>query len=284
MINNILSAYYFNPLKPTNMPWNETIKAYTLRWLVKGKVDFEINSKKIQLCSGQVIICPLDSNVTMSFDKDIEVIYSVATFEGDLSFLKAIPFGKPIILSTIESELLLQFFYTATQYYNEGRVWSDSQSIRRYTVSLLETFLLRLDLKNGKFKKMLFQRTSKTATQANDQKITFEIKQYLMEHLLESVSLTALSESLGVSINTAMHIFRNNVGMGIIAYFNKLKIEKAMQLIDEGELSFRAISERLGFESPEYFSRVFKKQTGMTPTDYAKQQSKWSGCLASLFM
>ena len=81
-----------------------------------------------------------------------------------------------------------------------------------------------------------------------------------------------------------MHAFRKDVGMGIMAYFSKLKIEKAMQLINEGNLSFRTISEQLGFESPEYFSRVFKKQTGMTPTEYAKQQNKWSGCLASLFM
>jgi AraC-like DNA-binding protein len=284
MINNILSAYYFNPLKPKNMPWNETMRAYTLRWLVKGKVDFEINSNKIQLLSGQIVICPPGSDITMNVDKVSDVIYSVTTFEGDLSFLKSIPLEVPITLSTTEGEQLLQYFYTATQYYNDGLVWSDSESVRRYAVSLLETFLLRLDVKNSKFKKMLFQQTSKTATQANDQKITFEIKQYLMEHISESISLTDLSESLGVSVNTAMHVFRNNVGMGIIAYFNKLKIEKAMQLIDEGKLSFRTISERLGFESPEYFSRVFKKQTGMTPTDYAKQQSKWSGCLASLFM
>lgn len=284
MINNILSAYYFNPLKPKNMPWNETMRAYTLRWLVKGKVDFEINSNKIQLLSGQIVICPPGSDITMNVDKVSDVIYSVTTFEGDLSFLKSIPLEVPITLSTTEGEQLLQYFYTATQYYNDGLVWSDSESVRRYAVSLLETFLLRLDVKNSKFKKMLFQQTNKTATQANDQKITFEIKQYLTEHLLESISLNTLSESLGVSVNTAMHVFRNNVGMGIIAYFNKLKIEKAMQLIDEGELSFRTISERLGFESPEYFSRVFKKQTGTTPTDYAKQQSKWSGCLASLFM
>jgi len=284
MINNILSAYYFNPLKPKNMPWNETTKAYTIHWVVKGTINFEIDSEKIHLCSGQIVICSPGSDVTMSFDKDIEVIYSVATFEGDLSFLKATPFGKPIILSTIESELLLQFFYTATQYYSEGVVKPELESVRRYAVSLLETFLLRFNIKNSKFERMLFKQTSKTATQANDQKITFEIKRYLAEHLLETVSLTVLSEELGISVNTAMHIFKNNVGMGIIAYFNKLKIEKAMHLIDEGELSFRTISERLGFESPEYFSRVFKKQTGMTPTEYAKQQSKWSGCLASLFM
>ena len=74
----------------------------------------------------------------------------------------------------------------------------------------------------------------------------------------------------------------------IFEKLNSLLLDKKyadfMHLIDEGELSFRTISERMGFESPEYFSRVFKKQTGMTPTDYAKQQSKWSGCLASLFM
>ena len=284
MINNILSAYYFNPLKPKNMPWNETTKAYTIHWVVKGTIDFEIDSEKIHLCSGQIVICPPGSDVTMDFDKATQVIYSVATFEGDISFLKEIPFGKPIILSTIESELLLQFFYTATQYYSEGVVKPELESVRRYAVSLLETFLSRINIKNSKFERMLFKQTSKTATQANDQKITFEIKQYLAEHLLETVSLTVLSEELGISVNTAMHIFKNNVGMGIIAYFNKLKIEKAMHLIDEGELSFRTISERLGFESPEYFSRVFKKQTGMTPTEYAKQQSKWSGCLASLFM
>jgi len=266
------------------MPWNETTKAYTIHWVVKGTIDFEIDSEKIHLCSGQIVICPPGSDVTMDFDKATQVIYSVATFEGDISFLKEIPFGKPIILSTIESELLLQFFYTATQYYSEGVVKPELESVRRYAVSLLETFLLRFNIKNSKFERMLFKQTSKTATQANDQKITFEIKRYLAEHLLETVSLTVLSEELGISVNTAMHIFKNNVGMGIIAYFNKLKIEKAMHLIDEGELSFRTISERLGFESPEYFSRVFKKQTGMTPTEYAKQQSKWSGCLASLFM
>jgi len=57
-----------------------------------------------------------------------------------------------------------------------------------------------------------------------------------------------------------------------------------MRLLAQGELSIRSVSERLGFDSAEYFSRVFKRETGITPTEYSKQQSKWSGCLASLFM
>ncbi len=284
MIYNIVSAYYFNPLMNINTPWNETIKSYTLRWLVRGNADFEINSKKIHLCSGQIIICRPCSSVEMNFEKDTTIIYSVTTFDGDLSLLKDIPFEKPLTISSLESEILLQFFYTSSQYYNEGSEKLDSEPIKQYTLSLLETFLLRLDIQNGKNGKMLFSESTKTITQVNDQRITFEIKQYLIQHLSTSVSLKDLSEELGVSINTAMHVFKKNVGMGIITYFTKLKVEKAMELIDKGELSFRTISERLGFESPEYFSRVFKKQIGMTPTEYAKQQNKWSGCLASLFM
>ena len=142
----------------------------------------------------------------------------------------------------------------------------------------------RLDILHGENKKIIFWEPLKVTTQVNDQKISFEIKQYLAHKLSTSISLSTLADELGVSINTAMHAFRKDVGMGIMAYFSKLKIEKAMQLIREGNLSFRTISEQLGFESPEYFSRVFKKQIGMTPTEYAKQQNKWSGCLASLFM
>lgn len=284
MIHNILSAYYFNPFKTSKMPLNDTVDAYTLRWLIKGDAELTVGSEKIHLRSGQILVCPPHSAVTMSFDEESDVIYSVTAFEGDLTLLKSLPLEYPITISAIEHELLFQFFYTASQYCNDSTAICNPMSIKQYTVSLLEAFLSRLDILHGENKKIIFWEPLKVTTQINDQKISFEIKQYLLQHLSATISLNMLADELGVSINTAMHAFRKDVGMGIMAYFSKLKIEKAMQLIREGNLSFRTISERLGFESPEYFSRVFKKQTGMTPTEYAKQQNKWSGCLASLFM
>lgn len=284
MIHDILSAYYFNPFKPNKMPLNDAVGAYTLRWLIRGDAELTIGSEKIRLSSGQILVCPPHSAVTMRFDEESDVIYSVTAFEGDLTLLKSLPLGQPITVSAMERELLFQFFYTASQYCNENAANCDPVPIKQYTVSLLEAFLLRLDILHGENKKIIFWEPLKVTTQVNDQKISFEIKQYLAQRLSTSISLSTLADELGVSINTAMHAFRKDVGMGIMAYFSKLKIEKAMQLIREGNLSFRTISEQLGFESPEYFSRVFKKQTGMTPTEYAKQQNKWSGCLASLFM
>ncbi len=284
LISNILSAYYFNPLKPINTPWEDTVQSYTLRWVVSGEVEFTINSKKIHLNSGQILLCRPFDVVTMDIEKSSQVIYSVTAFDGDLSLLKSLEFEKPITILPIEHELLFQFFYTATQYYNKDLEISDSQSIKQYISSLLDVILLKLDIQSGENKKAIFSNPSKTVTRVCDQRITFEIKQYLQQNISASISLKDLADELGVSINTAMHVFKKNVGMGIMEYFTKLKVEKAMSLINEGELSFRTISERLGFESPEYFSRVFKKQTGITPTEFSKQQSQWSGCLASLFM
>jgi len=284
MIRRIVSAYYFNPLVSINTPWDETIGFYTLRWLVQGNMDIRTSANGFHLCPGQILICRPYSPVKIDFNKENCIIYSVTAFDGDLSVLEDLPLEEPISITPAESELLLQFIYTSSQYYSDSPNRLESETIKQYTLSMLETFLRRLDIRNGKNSKLLFTEPAKTATQVQDQRITFEIKQYLLQNLSVSVSLQDIANALGISVNTAMHVFKNNVGMGIMAYFTKLRIEKSMELISEGNLSFRTISERLGFESPEYFSRVFKKQVGMSPTEYAKNQSKWNGCLASLFM
>ena len=52
-------------------------------------------------------------------------------------------------------------------------------------------------------------------------------------------------------------------------YFFRLKVEAAKEMIRMSQLNFTQISERLGYSSIHYFSRQFKKTTGMTPSEYA---------------
>ena len=51
-------------------------------------------------------------------------------------------------------------------------------------------------------------------------------------------------------------------------YFIKKKIEYAKRLIRENKYNFTEISDRLSFDNPQYFSRVFKRVTGITPTAF----------------
>ena len=56
--------------------------------------------------------------------------------------------------------------------------------------------------------------------------------------------------------------------MGFIDYVNHAKIEYAKEMLDEGTLKIYEISDKLGYESAFYFSRVFKKVEGVSPRDY----------------
>ena len=64
--------------------------------------------------------------------------------------------------------------------------------------------------------------------------------------------------------------FKKNTGYSIMEYYNKLKIEKAKQLLLETEMSIREISEKLSFDTPNYFSKTFKRLCGVTPSAYKK--------------
>lgn len=64
-------------------------------------------------------------------------------------------------------------------------------------------------------------------------------------------------------------MFKAACGMGVMEYFMDLKIDEAKRLIREGKKNFTEISQDLSFNSLYYFSRCFKKHTGMTPTEYA---------------
>ena len=63
-------------------------------------------------------------------------------------------------------------------------------------------------------------------------------------------------------------IFQEQHQCGAMDFFSRLKIAYARQLIRENQMNFTQISEFLGYSSIHYFSRQFKKISGMTPTEY----------------
>jgi YesN/AraC family two-component response regulator len=65
-------------------------------------------------------------------------------------------------------------------------------------------------------------------------------------------------------------LFKAKFDCGVLEYWNRLKIDKAKEHIRQNSNNLTEISEMLGYNSLHYFSRQFKKTTGMTPSEYAK--------------
>jgi YesN/AraC family two-component response regulator len=57
---------------------------------------------------------------------------------------------------------------------------------------------------------------------------------------------------------------------GIMEHFSHLKVDAAKQMIRENEYNFTEISEKLGFNTPQYFTTVFRRISGMSPSEYEK--------------
>lgn len=103
-----------------------------------------------------------------------------------------------------------------------------------------------------------------------------QIQTYLQEHFSEKITLERIAQEHGISITKLKRIFREEIGTSVIPYLTRLRIKEAKHLIRQDKLNFTQIAEAVGFESIHYFSAVFKKQTGITPTQYAnsiKQKS-----------
>ncbi|SFE45365.1 two-component system, response regulator YesN [Paenibacillus catalpae] len=97
-------------------------------------------------------------------------------------------------------------------------------------------------------------------------------KQYIMLHFTEELSLEETAEHVHLNPHYFSKVFKQQVGATFIDYLTGLRIDKAKQLIASAdELALKEVCFEVGYKDPNYFSRVFKRVTGVTPTEYRSQ-------------
>lgn len=96
-------------------------------------------------------------------------------------------------------------------------------------------------------------------------------RQYLNTHIGERLTLKDVSDYLHLSPNYLSSLFKKEMGKGFVEFFNEIKIRRAMELISAGSYRIYEVSSQLGYENSYYFSKVFKKFTGLTPTEYEEK-------------
>lgn len=96
-----------------------------------------------------------------------------------------------------------------------------------------------------------------------------KIVQILEEHLEERLTLGKVAELCQMSEAAVKKTFSRYAGIGLMTYFNQIKIRRAIRLLEEGK-SVSQTAQMLGFADQNYFSTVFKRVTGSAPTKYLK--------------
>lgn len=99
-------------------------------------------------------------------------------------------------------------------------------------------------------------------------------EQFIKEHYMDpEISLHSISKYLSVSTSYFSLIFKNATKQTYIEYLTKIRMEKAMELLKSTDLKSYEIAERIGYEDPHYFSLLFKKVKGISPSEYRERMS-----------
>jgi two-component system response regulator YesN len=97
-----------------------------------------------------------------------------------------------------------------------------------------------------------------------------QLKQYITEHSHEDISLEALGRKVGLSPIYISKMFKEKLGVNYIDFLTECRIERAKKLMADHGKSLKEITFEVGYHEPNYFSKVFKKMCGRSPTEFRK--------------
>lgn len=105
------------------------------------------------------------------------------------------------------------------------------------------------------------------------QTIAQQARRYIEAHYAERLTLEVLASALHVSVYHLAHEFKRELGESPIRYLNALRMEKARLLLITTLYPVQEIVFRVGFESVPNFNQLFKRQSGMTPSQYRRRNA-----------
>jgi len=105
---------------------------------------------------------------------------------------------------------------------------------------------------------------------AEKRNVEQEVKEYVREHLADDLNVTAIAEYMHFNPQYLARAFKSETGRGILEYITSERIEAAKKLLVETNIPVKEIASMVGYQDYAYFTRVFKKETGISPKQYRK--------------
>ena len=97
-----------------------------------------------------------------------------------------------------------------------------------------------------------------------------KISEYIEANYNKDISLVELANYVGFSSYYLSKLIKESLQINYITYLTSVRINKAKSLLEKGDLNISEIAYKVGYSEPKYFSNVFKKLEGVTPTEYKR--------------
>ena len=124
----------------------------------------------------------------------------------------------------------------------------------------------------------LYEKTRDGAAIARSGFVQDALNAIRQNYAMPTLSLNVIAETIHVSPSHLSRCFKAEIGMGISEYINRFRVERAQTLFAVDQPNVKTVAAHCGFESYNYFFRIFKRYTGLTPKEFcARHNLDFSG-------
>lgn len=280
VVNKIYSIHYFEYMSDFQFE-GESHNFWEILIVDKGEVDVTAGEKQLVLTRGDIIFHKPNEFHSLKANGKIAPNLVVISFECDspaMSFFEEkmlqVTEHERSLLGTIIKEARLTFKGRLDDPYQEKLILDDqiplgSMQMIKHSIEMLLLTLLRRYMGTMPEIPEMPKILPKFTTVNADTEVYNRIITYMEDHIYSNLTIEELCRSTLVGRSKAQKLFRDRNNCGVINHFSQMKVEKAKELIRNKDMNFTQISDLLGYTSIHYFSRQFKKITGMTPSEYA---------------
>lgn len=142
---------------------------------------------------------------------------------------------------------------------DSAQVANASLLLENMTIREMEKYCVRIldgisqDIKGGSYSK---------------ESVLENAKAYIENNIFSDMSREEVAQKVFVSPSYLSRIFVQETGEGFLQYVNRRKVEKSIEFLKNPNIKLYEISEKMGYKTPRYYSRLFQAQMGMTPKEY----------------
>ena len=245
--------------------WHSTLHTHPfteLFYVVDGKGEFNIQGQRFPVKANDFVIINPQVEHTELSSPDEPLEYIVLGIRG-LSFSNLTPVsegGHPFSFFNLRDEQkdILRYLNAMVQ-----EATSQQMSYELVCHNLLEILLIKI-LRHQHFDLEVGKQSKATKD------ISF-IKHYLETYYHESIQLEDLASMTHLSRFYISHSFKKEIGMSPMEYLIDIRIKESKILLRTTNYSISQVADIVGFTTPTYFSKQFRKSTGISPTDYREQ-------------
>jgi len=244
------------------------LSSYFIVLIESGSITYNLESQDYALTDGHLLFAMPNQILTPPAKPDNLKYFKLLFDENTLALLpQQFPFlvnslnAPTIILESPAKERVIKVFEILNQVLYQDKYGTDTEIILAYLNSLLS------ELNSAYFR----NREPANILNANLSKF-IEFKLVVETSLTEQPSINSIAEKLALSTNSLYRIVKEYAGTSPKDYFINRLITEAQRKLRYSNISIKELAYELGFNDPDYFSRLFKKSTGKSASEFLTRQ------------